>query len=434
MKKYINYVSNIAMPFGKSGNIYLLGALGQGLSPILLTPFLSRKLDPASFGELTFVISTASILSILFSFGLAISISRTYVLHDEAQATINNWFLKFVYIYITISLFLFFINDYSIYISVLGVSLVFSTLQLTLPMARARNKPLSFAVISVFSAVLPSLFVLLNIELSTLVSNLDALLLGSILLSFISVNIVNQPSKLSEYNKQFGFLQSFKKSYFVLPHMFSIIAIMNIDKLIFGMYFGKSYSGYIQVIMLVATSPLLLFGALNHAWMVQILIQLKKNKFEGVKNLNQDVSKLFILSGVIGTIVYILHPYLINFLNPNIIVDGNISKSVLITVSSAGLYIIYLALTHILLWNNKFWILSLTTPISLIFQVLIINFLINKLNFISAAIGLGVAFTIQVMLLYLIFLFKNGGLLIRPQLTLIALFTFWFTLFVLIFM
>jgi hypothetical protein len=36
-----NLFSKVLMPFGKSGNIYLLGAIGQGLGPIILTPILT---------------------------------------------------------------------------------------------------------------------------------------------------------------------------------------------------------------------------------------------------------------------------------------------------------------------------------------------------------------------------------------------------------
>lgn len=434
MKKYINKASNIVMPFGKSGNVYLLGALGQGLSPILLTPFLSRKLDPASFGELTFVNSTSSILGILFSFGLAITISRTYVLHDESQSTIDSWFLKFVYVYIGISILLFFVNDYSIYLSILGISLIFSTLQLILPMARARNKPISFATISVFSAVLPSFFVLLNIELNNFISNIEALHLGSMLLSVISIYIVKEKHKKSLYDKKFGFLSSFRKSYFVLPHMFSIIGILNIDKLIFGLSIDKSYSGYIQIIMLIGTSPILLLGALNHAWMVQILYQLKKNKFEGIRNLNQSILKLLILSSIFALLIFIIHSQLIHFLNPNIKVNENISMSILLTMSGSGLYIIYLASTHLLLWKNKFWILSLTTPISLILQIFVIYLFIKRISYLSAALGLGLAFSFQIILLYLISLKTDHEYLIKRGYLLISLSVFWLSfIFILIF-
>jgi O-antigen/teichoic acid export membrane protein len=69
-------MTKVLMPFGKSGNIYLFGALGQGLGPVVLTPILTRILDVKSYGEITFITSFAAILGILFSLGLPIVISR----------------------------------------------------------------------------------------------------------------------------------------------------------------------------------------------------------------------------------------------------------------------------------------------------------------------------------------------------------------------
>jgi len=45
MTKIIRSVQKVFMPFGVSGNIYLFGAIGQGLGPVLLTPVLTRVLD-----------------------------------------------------------------------------------------------------------------------------------------------------------------------------------------------------------------------------------------------------------------------------------------------------------------------------------------------------------------------------------------------------
>ena len=69
-----NYLfSKVLMPFGKSGNTYLLGAIGQGLGPVILTPILTRMLSVQSYGEITFITSFAAILGILLSFGLPIA-------------------------------------------------------------------------------------------------------------------------------------------------------------------------------------------------------------------------------------------------------------------------------------------------------------------------------------------------------------------------
>ena len=61
----LSKISKVLMPFGKSGNIYLFGAIGQGLGPVVLTPILTRILDAKSYGEITFITSFAAILGIL---------------------------------------------------------------------------------------------------------------------------------------------------------------------------------------------------------------------------------------------------------------------------------------------------------------------------------------------------------------------------------
>ena len=96
----LNRITNVFMPFGKSGNIYLFGALGQGLGPVVLTPILTRILDVESYGEITFITSFAAILGILFSLGLPIVISRSYVLEEESRPSITRWFKQITISYI----------------------------------------------------------------------------------------------------------------------------------------------------------------------------------------------------------------------------------------------------------------------------------------------------------------------------------------------
>lgn len=418
------------MPFGASGNIYLLGSLGQGLSPILLTPVLTRKLDVTSFGEIIFVTSSASIFGILFSFGLAIAISRTYVLHDESRATINNWFLKFIYTYIFISTFLLLISNLSNYLNIMGVTLIFATMQLILPMTRAQNKAISFAFISFLSATLPIIFVLLNLQFNIIYSNLKVLHFGSIILGISSVFLTKV--KLNKYNKikTYNFTNSLKTSYLVLPHMFSIIGVMNIDKLIFGLELNKSFSGYVQIIMLVGTSPMLLLGALNHAWMYQVLTQLKNNVDVGIHNLNKNIVKLYILSFIFGVFIFIFHKEIINFLNPKIKISQNATFSIILSLLVSFLYICYLAKTHIILWKNKFWIFSITTPLSLLLQSIFILFTVNNLSYLSAAIGLGIAFTFQIILLEILNTVLKISETIKRIYIFWGIFIFWFITFI----
>ena len=387
------------MPFGLAGNIYLLGALGQGLGPVLLTPILTRRLSVTDFGEVTFVTATASILGILFSFGLPIVISRSYVLDDKSRPSIISWFNKVIYFYLALSILILFINPNSIYAYIFAVALTFSCMQLILPLARAQDKSTSFALISVLGTLLPSLAIIFNSVTGFSVNNLTALQIGSLLaamLSFLMVRTkVGRGQKLNKYD----FKNSLRSAYPILPHMFAMMALLNIDKVIFGQEIGKSFSGFIQVIMLVATAPIMILSALNHAWLNQVLLQLKDNSANAFSALNATISKLLALSVFLIIFIVALNSQIIQVLNPNLKITSEVTKTIILTSLCGLIYVIYLANTHLLTWLNKFWVLGISTPLSVIFQAIVIHLTIDSLGYLSAALGLGAALTLQILLL-----------------------------------
>ena len=399
MKKTLTSFSKLFMPFGLAGNVYLLGALGQGLGPVLLTPILTRKLSVTDFGEVTFVTATASILGILFSFGLPIVISRSYVLDEKSRPSIVSWFNKIIYFYIALSILILLINPPSIYAYICAIALTFSCMQLILPLARAQDKSTSFALISILGTLLPSLAIIFNSFTGLSVTNLTALQMGSLLaaiLSFLMVRTkVGSGQKLNKYDLK----NSLRSAYPILPHMFAMMALLNIDKVIFGQEIGKSFSGFIQVIMLVATAPIMILSALNHAWLNQVLLQLKDNSTNAFSALNATISKLLALS--VFTIIFIvaLNSQIIQVLNPNLKITSEVSKTIILTSLCSLIYVIYLANTHLLTWLNKFWVLGISTPLSVIFQAVVIYLTIDSLGYLSAALGLGAALTLQILLL-----------------------------------
>jgi O-antigen/teichoic acid export membrane protein len=387
------------MPFGLAGNVYLLGALGQGLGPVVLTPILTRRLSVTDFGEVTFVTATASILGILFSFGLPIVISRSYVLDDKSRASIISWFNKVIYIYLTLSILILFINPNSIYSYIFAIALTFSCMQLILPLARAQDKSTSFALISVLGTLLPSLAIIFNSFTGLSVTNLTALQIGSLLaamLSFLMVRTkVGSGQKLNKYDLK----NSLRSAYPILPHMFAMMALLNIDKVIFGQEIGKSFSGFIQVIMLVATAPIMILSALNHAWLNQVLLQLKDNSTNAFSALNKTIVKLLALAVFLIIFIVTFNSQIIQVLNPNLKITSEVSKTIILTSLCGLIYVIYLANTHLLTWLNKFWVLGISTPLSVIFQAIVIYLTIDSLGYLSAALGLGAALTLQILLL-----------------------------------
>ena len=397
--KNLSKISKVLMPFGKSGNIYLFGAIGQGLGPVVLTPILTRILDAKSYGEITFITSFAAILGILFSFGLPIVISRSYVLEEESRYSITKWFKQLTISYLVLSTLLLSFGGNNINVYILTVALPFATMQFILPLARAQDKAAQFAFISVIGTLLPSISVVLNNYFDYPFSSARALGFGAIIGALISFSLVSTRNTTSLKSSKYTLVNSIKIGYSILPHMFAMVALLNIDKVIYGNQLDKTFSGYLQVLMLAGTAPILILSALNHAWLNQILLQLKGNSTKAFADLNQTILRLFILILIMVGTINILGSQIINILNPNLLVNSEVQKTITLTSVSSFIYVVYLANTHLLTWQKKFWVLGITTPTSVVLQSVVIYFSLNSLGYLSAAIGFGSALTLQVLLL-----------------------------------
>ena len=394
-----NLFSKVLMPFGKSGNTYLLGAIGQGLGPVLLTPILTRMLSVQSYGEITFITSFAAILGILFSFGLPIVISRAYVLEEESQPSINKWFKQIVVTYFSLSLLLLILGNTTINLSIISLAFPFALMQLILPLARAQDKASEFAAISILGTLSPSLAVIINSSLNGPLANSQALILGALFGSFVAVLLILPKSKSSKLLSKYSMINSVKIAYPVLPHMFAMMALVNIDKVIFGQQIDKSFSGFLQVIMLVGTAPVMILSALNHAWLNQILLQLKNNSVKAFDDLNNTILRLFALSGLLVIFIAVLNKPIIGLLNPKLEITTEIQKTIVLTSISTFIYVVYLANTHLLTWQSKFWVLGISTPSAVILQSAVIYLTLNSVGYLSAALGFGSALTFQVLVL-----------------------------------
>jgi O-antigen/teichoic acid export membrane protein len=272
-------------------------------------------------------------------------------------------------------------------------------MQLILPLARAQDKSTSFAFISVLGTLLPSIAIILNSFTGLSVTNLTALQIGSLLAAMLSFLMVRTKNGSGQKLNTYDLKNSLRSAYPILPHMFAMMALLNIDKVIFGQEIGKSFSGFIQVIMLVATAPIMILSALNHAWLNQVLLQLKDNSTNAFLALNKTIVKLLALAVLLIIFIVTFNLQIIQVLNPNLKITSEVSKTIILTSLCGLIYVIYLANTHLLTWLNKFWVLGISTPLSVIFQAVVIYLTIDSLGYLSASLGLGAALTLQILFL-----------------------------------
>ena len=427
MRVKFKIISKIIMPFGISGYIYLLGAVGQGLGPIFLTPFLTRQLTPQEFGQVTYVSAVAAVVGVILSLGLPIVISRSYVLDSKSRVTISSWNKALVSIYLALAVILFILNlnQFSVVTSILSISLTFGIIQLLLPFARARNQSSVFVSISIIGTLLPGLVIIISGFWQVQDNPTQVLNLGSIISSIIVILLVRDFHLSRSINKKYNLIKSIKTGLPILPHMLAMIALVNVDKIIFGKNLDIESAGYIQILMLVGTAPIMILSALNHAWLNQVLQSLKSNKNKAYKSINEIVIKLFIFCFILLFVIIIFLNIILEILNPYILSNRIDTQVVVLSASASTLYVIYLANTHVLTWAKKFWILAISTPISVLVQSIVIYLTLEDLGFLSAGLGLGIALTLQNIILDIFQQRTLGNSVISLRLKVIGFMPFW---------
>ena len=116
---------------------------------------------------------------------------------------------------------------------------------------------------------------------------------------------------------------------------------------------------------------------------------------------------------------------ILQILNPNLKITSDVTKTIILTSLCALIYVIYLANTLLLISSNKFWVLGISTPLSVIVQVIVIYATIDSLGYLSAALGLGAALTLQILLLQIARKSTDSKNAIKSILQIVPLITFW---------
>ena len=169
----------------------------------------------------------------------------------------------------------------------------------------------------------------------------------------------------------------------------------------------------------------MILSALNHAWLNQVLHSLKSNKNRAYKSINEIVSKLFIICFILLFVIIIFLNIILEILNPYILSNRIDTQVVVLSASASTLYVIYLANTHVLTWAKKFWILAISTPISVLVQSIVIYLTLEDLGFLSAGLGLGIALTLQNIILDIFQQRTLGNSVISLRLKVIGFMPFW---------
>lgn len=383
----------------KNASWYVIGSTIQGLTPFVLTPFLTRTLPQEQFSEFVLFIAIGTILSFLFALGLPAALTRELILEKNnlennlTSASLTKRYLLIAGIGLLILSLI--INSFSkIYILALALSLALAVIQIDMAIFRAQEKANKFVLFAIFSTALPTIFMTIGIYFNYLNNNFIFFYALFVVIFAISSNLRSFKPEL----KSDAFSELFKLGWATIPHGLGMSLMQYGDRVVIASAIGLTAAGKIQVAALLGTAPLLLLSTLNHAWIPSVLEKFKLSKSDGINFLNKSTKALALFIFNLALLIIFINPWLLNLFAPENYELNQLSPVVILMSMAASIYIFYLRNTHVLTYLGRFQSLAWITPTSIFLQILTIFALTPVFGLLSAAFALLIVVSSQASL------------------------------------
>ena len=416
--------------------IYIVGSGIQALIPFVLIPSLTRNSSQSTFGLLMVMISLATVLSFVLSFGIPIVLTRELVFDESNSNTYKKLALKVQSVLFWLAAFTIVVASNSsisrnLQILLFGLSSASSLaiIQIRLSILRAEFKPRSFALLAISSTGIP----LVTTYAFSLISDQNMLFtFTAAVLVVAGIIQVKSLFLLPNYKNLVSIAGLVAIGYPMIFHSVAISLFQYGDKLAGYLGIGSDLVAEIAITSLFMTAPMLLLSSINNAWLPSDLEHFRKNEKSGYLFSNKVSRQLSALTLVLGLVLILSVSIIINYIVPENYDQIEISRSIILGLSFTPLYILYLQNTHVIAVTKKFKILAKITPTAALIQFGFTFVFVKSIGLTAPAIGLLVALAFQALLIS-IAVGKSSQLSKAPILSTILLSIFSFSYLTLLF-
>jgi O-antigen/teichoic acid export membrane protein len=383
--------------------IYIFGSGIQALIPFILIPSLTRNSSQSTFGLLMVMISLATVLSFILSFGIPIVLTRELVFDESNSNTYKKLALKFqslLFWFAALTIVLASNDSISgnLLIFLFGLSSAYSLaiIQIRLSILRAEFKPKAYALLAISSTGIP----LVTTYIFSLNGDQNMLFtFSAAVLAVAGIIQLKSLFLLPNYKNLVSIAGLVAIGYPMIFHSVAISLFQYGDKLAGYLGIGSDLVAEIAITSLFMTAPMLLLSSINNAWLPSDLEHLSKNETSGYFLSNKVSRQLSALTLVIAILLIVSVSALINYIVPENYDQIEISKSIIIGLSFTPLYILYLQNTHIIAMKKKFKIMAKITPAAALIQFIFTFVFVKSIGLTAPAIGLLVALAFQALLI-----------------------------------
>ncbi|MDO7463458.1 oligosaccharide flippase family protein [Acinetobacter baumannii] len=362
----------------KDSLIYMIGELFSKSLPFLMLPYLTRKLGPDGFGELSYYLTWLALFGIVIGLSQDGAVTRYFYFYGKKG--LNN-VIKTGYIYnliiTTVSLIVCFLLRLEILAYVVLASSFGSLVAVQLAVQQCQKKPIPYIVIQILLSLTSVLFTVIAFELipdkNKIIERILAIGFSNLMVFFVSSIFL---SKLFSGNESFTLkrlkLNTLYIFSFGLPlilHQSSFFIKGQLDRVFIYNLYSKNELGVYSVGVQIASVFPIVIMVFNKAILPYYYESLK------IKKLNIEKIKRYSLISLIPVFVLTLSFFIPDELYRWFVGDGykGVNYYVALFVCGYALNIPYLILVNYFFYHGN-------------------NFLISKITFFSSLIYLACLF------------------------------------------
>lgn len=390
----------------KDSFIYLIGELFAKSLPFLMLPYLTRKLGPEGFGELSYYLTWLALFGIFVGLSQEGAVTRYYYFYGKKA--LNSVVKAGYLVNITISLLLL-IGCWWLKAEILAY-IVFATMfqsfiNVQLALQQCQKQSLKYITIQIIWSVTSVLFTIAALEYFTeelvtyrifaiVTANLITFLIASLVLN----NLFKDNHRLTWKRLKLGFVYIFSFGFPLILHQSSFFIKGQLDRIFIYEQYSKYELGLYSVGVQIAGVLPIIIMALNKA-IVPYYYESLKNKLLVVEKIKKYASFSFILC-LLPSMVFMLIPA--NFYNW--FLGEGYSDAKIYTVMYLFGYSInipYLFLVNYLFFYQRNKLISIVTFLSsLVYILLLIIFSSYSIVFVPFALIFSNIFMVVILWFY----------------------------------
>ena len=384
----------------KSSSVYTIAGVLNSALPLLLLPFLTKKLSPSDYGIVAMFQLIITFLYPFVGLNLEAAIAREYYEFDKNSFSkyIGNCILLSISSVILILSILFISNSYveklllvpnNLIITALVICFFQFIIAISLSIFQISQKPYPYVYLQLsqtFTNAILTLFFIFYLN-ETWNGRINAQIITFTIFALISFLYLKTKVKISfQFSKKI-ISKAFNFGLPLIPHALGAILFTAIDRIFLTKLFGLEQTGNFSVAFQLGAVISLITSSFNNAFVPWLYNNLNKNVFEIKLKIVKNTYYFFVLIILFSLLLLLIFPFIVKIFVDKKYNNINIySFFIIIGFVFQGMYFM---VTNYITYAKKTYIQAIITFLVALIKIPITYFSLIKFGPIGASISFG---------------------------------------------